>query len=361
MPRSFKHLWPRIVDWDALINAWRCCRRRKRFKPDAVRFEMHRDENLIQLRRELMTDTYRPGPYRHFFIHDPKKRRISAAPFRDRIVHHAIVNVLQPVFESRFVFDSYACRPGKGTHRARDRANGFLRRFDFYLQTDIVRFFPSVDHECLLDVLRRNVADDRLIQLVELILASGRGIHDDTEPVWFPGDDLLSPLRPTGLPIGNLTSQFLANVFLNPVDHFIKEELRVPAYVRYADDLVLFGNDRRVLRNWHAALVARLARLRLRLHKNKTQIRASHSGLPFLGFRLSRTGRPRVLQPAIRRFSRRLRQQKRQFAAGEISLRDIAASLQAWQAHTRLANCKGLQRDLWKRVLFSRPVDWPKH
>jgi len=306
------------------------------------------------LQRELVEGTYQPGAYHNFFVYEPKRRKISAAPFRDRIVHHAVVGVLEPLYERRFLHDSYACRKAKGTHRALDRAQDYLRRHQYFLKTDIVRFFPNVDHQILFDLLARTIRDDRLLNLIRQILRSGEGVlQDEATPRHFPGDDLFAVLRPTGLPIGNLTSQFFANVLLDPVDHFVKEELRIPGYVRYADDLVLFADDKSRLWEAHAQLAGRLATLRLRLHADKTHLRPCASSLKFLGFVLRRTGR-RLQQTGIRRFNLRLRGLRREFREGRIGFREIRQSLQAWLAHVREANCDGIQRALWRRARFTR-------
>ena len=233
MGKTYRNQWPKVVSWENLLSAYCKCRRRKRYKPQAAAFHFAWERNLQRLQWELVTGAYHPGKYRHFHIREPKRRKISAAPFRDRVVHHAIVRVLEPLFERRFIFDSYACRRGKGTHRALDRAQGYLRRHRYYLKTDIVRFFPNVDHQLLLDLLAHHLRDEHLLSLIGTIVASGIGVLDEEATGdYFPGDDLFAVLRPRGLPIGNLTSQFFANVLLDPIDHFIKEELRVPGYVR---------------------------------------------------------------------------------------------------------------------------------
>ena len=185
----------------------------------------------------------------------------------------------------------------------------------------------------------------------------GEGVlADEATPRYFPGDGLFTRLRPTGLPIGNLTSQFFANVLLDPVDHFVKEELRIPGYVRYADDLVLFADDKSRLWDAHARLQERFTALRLRLHEGKTQLRPCASSLKFLGFVLRRSGR-RLQQTGIRRFNLRLRCLRREFREGRIGFREIRQSLQAWQAHVQDANCDGLQRALWRRARFTREPD----
>jgi len=147
MARSYGNLWPDVVSWSNLLLAYRRCRRRKRFKSVATRFDFASPEQLLRLRQELSEGTYAPGEYRHFYIREPKRRKISAAPFRDRVVHHALINVLEPIFERSFIADSYACRRGKGTHRAVDRAQQYMRRYPYLLKTDIVRFLPNIDRE----------------------------------------------------------------------------------------------------------------------------------------------------------------------------------------------------------------------
>ena len=352
--KSHRDLWSSVVEWSNLVRAYRLCRRRKRFSDPACRFDFDWESGLADLQRELLAGAYQPGQYYHFFIHEPKRRKVSAAPFRDRVVHHAIVNVLGPVFERRFIFDSYACRVGKGTHRAIDRAQKYLRRFPYYLKTDIVKFFPNVDHGVLMSLLESRVREKPFVDLLRVVIASGQGILDDeATPRFFPGDDLFAMLRPRGLPIGNLTSQFFANVLLDPIDHFIKEELRVPGYVRYADDLIMFGASKRELWEQRDRVADRLALLRLRLHSKKTVVRPSDSGVAYLGFRLYPDSK-RLTQDGIRRFARRLRKMRWQFRHGKIRARKIRESLKAWIAHTEHANSKGLRRELWKRVRFRR-------
>ncbi len=352
MVKTYHNLWPRVISWENLVGAYQKCRRRKRYKSGAVAFDFQWEANLLALQRELADGTYQPGAYRHFRIFEPKPRTISAAPFRDRVVHHAVVRVLEPLFERRFLDDSFACRRGKGTHRALDRAQHYLRRYPYYLKTDIVRFYPNVDHQVLIGVLRRYLHDERLFRLIDRILASAVGVLDhEATPSYFPGDDLFAACRPRGLPIGNLTSQFFANVLLDQIDHFVKEELGAAGYVRYADDMVLFAPSKRTLWEHRADLVERLAEFRLRLHRDKTQVRPSRKGLKFLGFVLLPESR-RLQQSGVRRFNRRLRRLRWLKSRRLIRPEDIARSLRAWLAHVQDANSAGLRRALWKRVRF---------
>lgn len=352
MTKTYRNLWPEVMSWRNLLAAYRKCRRRKRHKPEAVQFDFLWESNLLRLQRELATDNYVPGEYHHFYIHDPKTRRISAAPFRDRVVHHAVVNVLEPLFERRFIFDSYACRRGKGTHLALNRTQAFLRKYPYYLKTDIVRFFPNVDHEILISTIERCVADPALLNLIRKILDSGNGVlTEEATRRYFPGDDLLALLRPSGLPIGNLTSQFFANVLLDPIDHFVKDELGVPGYVRYADDLVLFAKSKSILWNYRNCLAERLSSIRLRMHDNKTQIGRSEQGLKYLGLKLFRDGR-RLQQASLKRLNRRLRRQRKLREAERIGFPAIRCSLRAWLTHARQANSFGVIREISRRFVF---------
>jgi retron-type reverse transcriptase len=231
------HTFAEISSWRNLLIAGRKAASGKRGRESAARFEHQLADHLLALQDELWSRRYKPGPYVSFSITEPKRRLISAAPFRDRVVHHAFCNVIEPWFERRFIFDSYANRLGKGTHRALDRLQQFSRSYRYALRMDIVQHFPSIDHFILRGILARVIKEDDILWLVDRILASGEGIlKKEYTMVWFPGDDLFTPLRPRGLPIGNLTSQFWSNCYLDPFDHFVKRELRCGAYLRYVDD-----------------------------------------------------------------------------------------------------------------------------
>ena len=345
-------LYDQITRWKNLLNASLRARRGKRFRPNVARFEYDVEFELLRVQQELREQTYRPGPYRQFVIHEPKRRVISAAPYRDRVVHHALCNVIEPIFESRFIYDSYACRRGKGTHAAVERANNFARRFNYVLQADVEKFFPSVDHRILLTQVGRKIKDPRMMWLLGLIVShSGQQRQPQR---WFPGDDLLTPQeRPCGLPIGNQTSQFLANVMLDPVDHYIKEQLRVVGYVRYADDLLLFADDKRQLVQFRDELYQCFAKLRLTLHPNKTVIYPVSNGIPFLGYRIFPTHRM-LSKRHVHRFRRRLRAMQRAYASGRMKPDEIRRRLVSWQGHASHASSHRLVQRLFMDHPFVR-------
>jgi len=352
--KTYKNLYPSIMSFDNLYLAYRQSRKGKRGKSPAATFEFKLEENLFQLQQELSDKTYTPGPYHSFYIHEPKHRLISAAPFRDRVVHHALCQVIEPIFERRFIHDSYANREGKGTHSALDRCTHFARRYRYVLPCDARQFFPSIDHAVLRRVLGRVIADHDVMWLVARILESGVGVlSEEYDMSYFPGDDLLAACRPRGLPIGNLTSQFWANCYLNELDHFIKRELncqgRSPAYLRYVDDFLLFADDKPTLWRLREGIIAFLQTLRLTIHENQSQPRPVSRGVPFLGF---------IVFPAHRRlkrrkgiaFQRRLKRLVAGYAAGEIEYQQLADSVQGWINHVRYGDTWGLRRAILNQV-----------
>jgi retron-type reverse transcriptase len=348
--KSYKNLYPQVYDFDNLYRAYRAARRGKRDKLQVFAFEFAYEDEVLRLQEELATQVYCPGPYTSFHITDPKRRRISAAPFRDRVVHHALCQVIEPIFERRFIHDSYANRVGKGTHRALDRCQEFSRRYRYVLQGDIEQFFASIDHAILRGLLARPMADARCMGLIDRILDGGAGIHtSDYRMRWFPGDDLFAPARPRGLPIGNLTSQFWANVLLNELDQFVKRELQCPAYVRYVDDFVLFGDDKQQLWAWKQAVAQFLSGLRLVLHPTKSVVYPVSSGIPFLGFRVWPNQR-RLKRPNVRAFVRRFRQQREAYARGELAFEDMSSSVQSWVAHASHGDTYRLRTQLFRQM-----------
>jgi len=352
MARTFKGLYPHIYDFDNLWSAWRCARRGKRKWPTVAAFELDLEQNLWALHEELRDQTYQPGPYRHFTIREPKPRRISAAPVRDRVVHHALMHVTWPIFEARLIHDSYACRVGKGTHRALDRCQQFARAHPYVLQCDAVQFFPAIDHAILQAQLARHIACVDTRWLIDRILAGGAGVlRDHYDMAYFPGDDLLAATRPRGLPIGNLTSQHWANWYLNDLDQFVKHELHCRAYLRYCDDFLLFAADKATLWEWRAAIVDRLAALRLTLHQDRAQVYPVQAGIPWLGFRVFPTHR-RLRRRNVKAFARRLRAQRDAYHAGQITQDEVQRSLQAWIAHARHGDTYRLRQSLLRQVAF---------
>jgi hypothetical protein len=319
-------------------------------------FEHQAADRLLALQDELRAGTWHPGGYVHFHIHEPKRRRISAAPFGDRVVHHALCNLIEPVFERRFIPDSYANRRGKGTHRAMDRLQQFARRHRYALRLDIVKHFPSIDHAILREILGRYLHDERIMDLLARIIASGEGVlEQEYRMVWFPGDDLLAACRPRGLPIGNLTSQFWSNRYLHALDQFIKRELSCPAYLRYVDDMALFADSKAQLWEWKRAIIDRLGQLRLTVHEGSAQVAPVTVGIPWLGFVVYPSHR-RVKARKVVQGTRRLTARFDAWRAGHMSFAEFDASVQGWINHVRYADSWGLRERVLGRFVWG-PAD----
>jgi RNA-directed DNA polymerase len=255
---------------------------------------------------------------------------VAAAPFRDRVVHHALVRVLEPIFEKKFIEDSYACRTGKGTHAGVRRSAEFARRFPYVLKCDIRRYFLSIDHEVLLQRIGKTVADPQVTALIQKILAS----HEDGRRTEW-GEDLFDVrVRPHGLPIGNLTSQFFANIYLDGFEYFVKQELRVKGYVRYVDDFLLFGESREQARQWGTALRNYLSGLSMEIHPDKYRLcRTDREGADFCGFVCYASGRIKVRGASVRRYVKRLDALRE---SGTVQ--EIGESVRSWIGHVSHAD-----------------------
>ena len=269
-----QELFSEIVSLSNLLLAWERFRKGKRKRFDVMIFEQQLEDNLFEIRDELVADSYRHSPYEPFTIHDPKQRTIHKALVRDRVVHQAIVNVIEPIFETRFIHDSYSCRVGKGTHAAVARLRTMLRsaskndsRTVYALKCDIRKFFATVNHDILLRLLETRIQDTKTLSLIELVINSFEAT---------PG---------IGIPLGNLTSQLFANVYLHELDWQIKQKLNIRHYVRYCDDFVILVPSKSA----GLALAGKIDQflhdeLRLRLHPNKVHIRTWTQGIDFLGY-----------------------------------------------------------------------------
>ena len=336
-----------VHDWGNLMQAHAQAARGKRGRASAAGFEHRLADRLLSLQESLTLRTYQPGAYRHFFVHEPKRRRISAAPFADRVVHHALCNVLMPVFEPHFIGHSYANRVGLGTHRALDQLQAWAGRWRYALRCDVVQHFPSLDHALLRAKIARHVHDDGVLWLVDRLLAGGAdALADEYTPVYFAGDDLLAACRPRGLPIGNLTSQFWSNLYLSDMDWFVTRQLGCGAYLRYVDDFVLLADSKAALWRMRAAVIERLGLERLRLHEAQAQVVPTACGIPWLGFVVYPTHRLLKRRGAIN-FTRHYRDLVRAYRAGTISFAELDGSVQGWINPVRYGDTWGLREHIF--------------
>ena len=324
MPRSYGNLWDKAVSMENIVLAYRKARGRKRRSRDIQKFHNRLYENLTAVQENMLNPKWTPSPYTRFTkLNNGKLRQIEAPLFRDRVVHHAIVRVIEPLFDRGFIYDSYSCRKGKGTHAAANRLEHFIRcakaKWDdaYALKCDISRFFPSVNHGVLMDIIGRKIRDDRLLDLI-------------ARAAFAPGNT-----TGVGIPIGSLTSQLFGNVYLDALDHFLKDCAGVRYYVRYADDFVILSDCKERLAALRDDIEWILStHLKMRLNPKTSIFPLSH-GVDFCGYRIwatQRLPRKRVVRAAKRRFERI----SKLYGAGRAGLtevRAVAASFLGYMQH----------------------------
>ena len=326
------YLFGQIVSFENLQRAaHKAFRGKKKYTPAGARFYFAREQELLHLEEELCAGTYRPQPYRSFRIYEPKERLISASDFRDRVVHHAVCNILEPIFERGMIGDSYACRVGKGSHAAVARTQYFARRFAYVLKCDIRKHFESIDHDVLKQIVARRIKEQRVLNLLTIIID-----HPVTD---------YAPSK--GLPIGALTSQIFANLYLNELDHLVKEKLRVKGYLRYMDDFLLFGHSQEQLREW-LVVIRHFIReqLRLELKEDVLRLLPVSEGIPFLGFRIF-PGLVRLDRKHLIRFRRRIWGHEQAYRQGDIDEETLVRSVNSVIAHVMHANTYQMRKALF--------------
>lgn len=321
-------IYKKIYDFDELCEAHRKARKGKRYRPDVLKFTNRLEENLIELSNELQWEQYHEGPYRQFYVHEPKLRLVMALQYRDRIVQWSIYRQLNPFYDKTFIEDSYACRIGKGSHKAADRLQYWMRQASrkpkkwYYLKLDISKYFYRVDHAVLKEILTHRIKDERLLRLLGRIIDSedtrfglpaGYAPEDCTDDMW---------LWDVGMPIGNLTSQLFANIYLNELDQFCKHQLHIHHYIRYMDDVVILSDDKKWLGEIKAEIEDfLLTELHLSLNK-KTTIRPITLGIDFVGYQMWATHR-KLKKSTARRMIRHVKNMCDMMAAGEMSVEEF--------------------------------------
>jgi len=332
----------KIYDFENILSAAYSCRKGKTTATTTLDFFDNLEENIVQIQNELMWDMYQASDYTHFYVFEPKRRLISAPAFKDRVVHRAIYNALEPLFDARYIYDSYACRRNKGAHKGANRAQGFIRKVDkshgkaFALKADISRYFSSIDHYILTSIIDSKIACSRTKSLLGYIINSS--------PTEIFG---------VGIPLGNLTSQLFANIYLHELDFFVKHTLKVRNYVRYMDDFVIIHHDKRQLQQWRIDIEGFLNKT-LRLKTNsKTQVfpvaRKNGRALDFLGYRIYSTHRL-LRKSSVKRIKSKIKKYRALYARGEINREDIHQKIQSWCGHASHANTYNL-----KHFLFAEP------
>jgi len=336
-----RDLWQELCSYENLKIAFRKARKHKTLKPYVIEFKKNIKENLLLLRSELLLHSYKPQPLKTFIVRDPKTRKISKSHFRDRVVHHALYNIIEPIFEKSFIYDSYANRKSKGTLKALQRFDYFKRlisknntRTCYALKADIKHYFETVDHEILLEIIRKRIRDGKIIWLIKTILQNHK--------IGGSGN--------IGMPLGNLTSQFFANVYLNELDYFVKHKLKAKCYIRYVDDFIILHNDYKILENYKELINAYLnENLKIKLHPDKTKIIQLKNGINLLGYRVFYYHK--LLRKANKRkFEIKFKEKLNLYRNKGISHEDFVQNLQGWIGYAIWANTYKLRNKVLKQI-----------
>ena len=344
MMRKIKGIYPEIIAKDNLYRSAYMASRGRRYRDSVADFNFSLEKEIETLHGELLDKSYRHGKYRVFTIYDPKERNIAAAPFRDRVVHHAVHDIIEPILDETFIYHSYACRKNRGSHKAVDIAQEFLRLNAFCFHGDIKKYFFSIDHGILKGIINSRIEDKDLLWLINEIIDSAKQLA--------AGE---AQFTTKGLPIGNLTSQFFANLYLNELDYFVKFDLKIKFYLRYMDDVMIFGNDKAGLIEVKAKIRGFLKeRLRLDIQEAKSQIYKNKNGVKFLGFRLFKNHR-RIASSNVRRFKKRLKNFGYLLENKLIDKNKICDSVRCWAAHSSYADTNGLRLNIYENLGKKRP------
>ncbi|MBL7160897.1 MAG: hypothetical protein ISS93_03560 [Candidatus Aenigmarchaeota archaeon] len=339
------NLYNELYSFRNLELAYRKARKNKRCKRAVQEFEFNLEQNLLQLKHELETESYASRPLKQFVIRDPKTRTISASHFRDRVIHHALCNIIQPIFEKSFINDSCANQVGKGSGKALERFDVFKRKMSengrtvnkpvnnstvigYVLKADIRHYFDTVDHNILLAIIQNKIKDSKIINLIKKIL----GNHNTSGK---------------GMPLGNLTSQFFANVYLGELDYFVKHRLRVRYYIRYVDDFVILHKSRKILEAYKKQIKEFLESLKIRLHPDKSRIYPLHKGTEFLGFRVFYYHKL-IKRSNMRRIRKRLLEFKSIWGNDKELDQKILRSIDGWCAYAMQGDTYNLRGQITK-------------
>ena len=366
----------KIFSYKNLLECYYDCRKRKRYTINALKFELNFETELLKLQKELVSHAYKPGQSICFVVTKPKPREIFAADFRDRIVHHVLVGYLQPIFEAKFINQSYACRKGKGAHRTISDLERYIRKATkgvtkeaWYLQADIQSFFVSLNKHILFDLVKKQVKNPEILWLARTII-----FHDPTRHYYRKGQISLFDLIPDhkslfkvatdqGLPIGNLTSQFFANVYLNELDQFVKHTLKARYYLRYVDDFVLLSEDKDQLIRWRDEIGSFLEdRLKLKLHPRKQILQTVDKGIDFVGF-VVKPSHILIRRRAVRSLKEKLWKLNRNPAViAEEEMKRTLSVVNSYYGQFKHGKTFGLRSGLWRNDFgrlrdFLEPVD----
>ena len=344
--KTYTNLYTNLCSYKNLLSAFKKARKGKTKKSYVIEFEKNLDINIKILQFELMNKLYKPKRLKLFIIRDPKTRKICKSAFRDRVVHHAIVNIIEPIYEQIFIYDSYANRKNKGQHKALARFDEFKKKVSrngkklngvkdknyvcgYCLKADIKKYFDNIDHKILINIIQEKTRDKNLIWLIQQILNNN-----------------LNRIKSKSMPLGNHTSQFLANVYLNKLDYFVKHKLKAKYYIRYVDDFAILDNNKEILEYYKEEINNYLKdNLEIKLHEDKSRIIPLHKGIPLLGFR--NFYHCKLLR---KRNVKKIMQNIEDYKKGKITKEKLLEIFQGWNAYAKWADSYNLRKEIVKMI-----------
>ncbi len=346
---TYNNLYEKVCSLKNLHLAFIKARKGKSKKKYVIDFQEDLMNNLNKLREELINKTYTPNKLKRFIIKDPKTRTIHASIFRDRIVHHAIINILEPIYQPIFIYDSFASQKDKGSHLAVNRFESFVKKVSnngrliknslnnnqirgYVLKADFRHYFDTVNHEVLIKILEKKIDDKDLIWLIRVILEN----FDDKE-------------KGIGMPLGNYTSQFFANVYLNELDYYIKHILKLKYYIRYVDDFVILHKDKKVLEYYLSHIKNFLPCLKIKLHPDKTDILPLRNGITFLGYRILYHYKL-ITRRNKRHFIKKLDKNIEMYKEGVISKERLESRLNGWLGYAKFSNTYNFRKNIINKI-----------
>jgi retron-type reverse transcriptase len=376
--KTYNKIYERICSLDNLILAWRKARKGKTKEDYVIKFEENLEENLLALQKELIEQKYIPHSLRSFIIRDPKTRKIHSSIFKDRIVHHVIVNIIEPIFEKIFIYDSYASRKNKGTHKAIDRFKDFMRKVSangrliknalnnnnnnmvegYVLKADIKHYFDEVNHDVLINIIKKKIDDEKTIKLLRKILDNfNSGTAGNSQSDFEINSEIPLKSNFSGMPLGNLTSQFFANIYLNELDYFVKHKLKAKYYLRYVDDFVILHRNKKRLECFKKKIQDFLkTELKIELHPDKTKVLALRNGIIFLGYRIF------FHYTLLNKKNIKLIKKKvLAFKENKITEEDFNNSLTGWDGYAKWANSHNLRKKLGIFIYPSQYTQFQEH
>lgn len=350
-------LYDKIYDFENLHDAYLEAIKGKRYRHDVLKFTANLEENLIQIQNELIHNQYEVGRYREFYVYEPKKRLVMALPFRDRVVQWAIYRQLNPIFDKTYIRHSYACRVGMGTHDAAKNLHNWLRIVSkkqekwYYLKLDISKYFYRVDHKRLINIVAKKIKDKRVLRLLWTIIKSESTKFGLPTAASLTETDVR--LDDRGMPIGNLTSQMFANIYLNELDQFVKNELKIHYFTRYMDDFIILHEDKKYLHQVKNEIERFLnEELRLDLN-NKTAIRPITLGVEFVGFKIWNT-HIKIKKQTSQKIKKNLKRVQKQYNAGNMTLDKVRSTLFSYLGMLQHCNSHRLKTKIMQDFKLTR-------